>query len=163
LGKQSGGSGRGEERSGARYHNLIAAMVTRPDVIPIKPTGFIQKVHMPTCRQCNGTGREVYDEDDRRVEDACYHCGTTGKVDEDTDFHDRLSAVASTLAYQLESERRIAINNDPDGDGYDLGLMPHDYFRCNVWDRTYEIAEQLAALPISDQEFLVAWHEYERP
>lgn len=120
---------------------------------------------MPDCRQCHGTGREVYDEDDRRVEDACYHCGNTGKVDDETDFRDRLSAVASHLAYQQESERRKAINDDPDGDGYDLGgyengLMPGDWFRCNVWDRTYEIAEKLAALPISDQEFLVAWNEY---
>lgn len=121
---------------------------------------------MPTCRQCNGSGREVYDEDDRRVEDACYHCGTTGRVDEDTDFHDRLNAVASVLAYQQETERRIAINNDPDGDGYDLGgyengLMPGDWFRCNVWDRASVIAVALAAMPISDQEFLVAWNEYE--
>lgn len=121
---------------------------------------------MATCRECQGSGRTVYDEDDRRVEDACYHCGTTGSVDEETDFRDRLSAVASTIAYQLESDRRRAINDDPDGDGYDLGgyengLMPHDYFRCNVWARTYEIAEKLSSLPISDQELLVAWNEYD--
>jgi len=121
---------------------------------------------MPDCRQCQGTGREVYDEDDRRVEDACYHCGTTGKVDDDTDFRDRLSAVASTLAYQIESDYRKWVNDDPDGDGYDLGgyengLMPGDYFRCNVWTRGYEIAEKLSQLPISDQEFLVAWNEYD--
>ena len=121
---------------------------------------------MAVCRQCNGSGEERYEEDGRDVTDACYHCGTTGTVDEDTDFRDRLSSVASTIAYQLESEYRRAVNDDDEGDGYDLGgyengLMPYDYFRTRVWDRTYDIAEKLSALPINDQELLVAWNEYE--
>ena len=121
---------------------------------------------MAVCRKCNGEGRERYEEDGRDVVDACYHCGTTGTVDEETDFRDRLHNVAGTIAYHLECEYRDAANNDPDGDGYDLGgyengLQPWDYFRCRVWDRTAEIGEKLAALPINDQQLLVAWSEYE--
>jgi len=121
---------------------------------------------MAVCRNCQGSGEDRYEEDGHDVIDACYHCGTTGVVDEDTDFRDRLSSVASTLAYQLESEYRRAVNDDDEGDGYDLGgyengLMPYDYFRTRVWDRTYAIAEKLAELPINDQELLVAWNEYE--
>lgn len=98
------------------------------------------------------------------MRDSCYHCGETGQVDSETDFHDRLFSVAGTLAYQKESEYRKAANEDPDGDGYDLGgyengMMPHDYFRTRVWDRQYEIAQELAALPREDQELLVAWNE----
>jgi hypothetical protein len=98
------------------------------------------------------------------VTDACYHCGNTGEVDEETDFHDRLMSVAYTLAYQAESEYRQAVNSDPDGDGYDLGgyengLMPFDYFRTRVWDRQYSIAEELSKLDRTMQEVLVAWNE----
>ena len=67
------------------------------------------------CSRCHGEGYQVFDEDDRRVEDACYHCGTTGEVDEETDFHDRLYAVADTLARREEAEYRKAVNDDPVG------------------------------------------------
>jgi len=119
---------------------------------------------MPDCSQCQGTGRETYDEDGRTVTDACYHCGNTGKVDDDTAFNDRLMSVADTLAYHQEVEHRRWVNSDSDGDGYDLGgyengLMPHDYFRCNVWDRIPEIGEKLRAMTLQEQELLIAWNE----
>jgi len=118
------------------------------------------------CYRCQGSGEEFYDEDDRRFYDVCYHCGGTGQVDEETDHHDRLSMVASALAYQKESEFRQWANSDPDGDGYDLGayengMMPGDYFRCRVWERTPEICQDLLAMSRSDQEFLIAWNEYD--
>lgn len=120
---------------------------------------------MPDCSRCHGEGEETYDEDGRTVTDVCYHCAGSGKVDEDTHFHDKLHSVASALAYQAESQYRKACNSDPDGDGYDLGayenqMMPYDYFRCRVWEREPEIAEKLLAMPRSDQEFLIAWKEY---
>ena len=121
---------------------------------------------MQKCSRCCGTGREVYDEDGRMVEDACYHCGETGMIDDETAFVDRLACVATTLAYHYESEYRRAVNSDPDGDGYDLGgyengLMPHDYFRLPVWDREPELLNRLMRLPIEQQELLIAWNEYE--
>lgn len=121
---------------------------------------------MPDCSRCHGEGEETYDEDGRTVTDVCYHCAGSGKVDDDTAFHDRLGFVASALAYQAESECRKAYNEDPEGDGYDLGayengMMPFDYFRGRVWERTPEIAEKLSEMSRSDQEFMIAWHEYE--
>lgn len=120
---------------------------------------------MPDCCRCQGQGKETYDEDGRTVTDVCYHCAGSGKVDEDTDFHDRLHHVASALAYQAESEYRKACDSDPEGDGYNLGayengMMPFDYFRCRVLERTPEIAEKLLEMSRSDQEFMIACHEY---
>ena len=124
---------------------------------------------MAKCSQCQGEG-EVWEPEDGHpqggVYDVCYHCGGEGTVDEETDFHDRLQRVASTLAYQKESDYRRAVNSDPDGDGYDLGayengMMPSDYFRVRVWERTDEIARELADRPRAEQELLVSWNEYE--
>lgn len=119
---------------------------------------------MATCRRCNGEGYETYQEDGRMVRDACYHCATTGQVDSDTDFHDRLMSVASSLAHQQESEYRQWCDSDPDGDGYDLHaaenmMRTSEYFLARVYDRQYQIAEQLSKLPLPSQELLVAWNE----
>ena len=119
---------------------------------------------MQKCGRCFGSGRETYDEDGRTVTDSCYHCAETGMIDDDLAWHDRLYDVAGALAYQQESEYRRACNDDPDGDGYDLGgyengMMPHDYFRTRVWSREPEILEKLRTLPINQQELLVAWNE----
>lgn len=121
---------------------------------------------MAKCSRCQGQGYESYDEDGRMVTDVCYHCGGEGTVDEETDFHDRLQAVAATLAHQKESEYRKACDSDPDGDGYDLcaaenGMRTFDYFRSRVWDRTYEIAQELSERPRAEQELLVAWNEFD--
>jgi hypothetical protein len=98
------------------------------------------------------------------VTDACYHCGTTGEVDEETDFHDRLMRVANTLAYQQESEYRKACDSDPEGDGYDLHAAENmmrtwDYFQARVYERQYSIAEELSKLDQTTQEVLIAWNE----
>lgn len=119
---------------------------------------------MPVCRNCNGEGYQEYEEDGREVRDACYHCATTGQVDEDMDFHDRLKAAAETLAYQEESDYRKAVNSDPEGDGYDMGAAENgmsswDYFRSRVWGRTDELARKFGELPIHDQTMLVAIYE----
>lgn len=121
---------------------------------------------MATCSRCQGEGEESYEEDGRIFTDVCYHCGGEGTVDEETDFHDSLMRVASTLAYQAESDYRRACDSDPDGDGYDLcaaenGMMTFDYFRARVWERTPEFGEKLFAMSRQDQEFLIAWNEME--
>ena len=117
------------------------------------------------CSQCQGAGYQYYDEDGRTVRDACYHCGTTGQVDEDTYFRDRLLNVAHNLAYGKEAEYRKACNEDPDGDGYDLGahenqMSPWDYFRTRVSDHEPDIMAELEQLPKEMQEVLIAWNEY---
>lgn len=119
---------------------------------------------MAQCSRCQGEGKESYEEDGRMVTDTCYHCGGEGVVDEETDFHDRLHAVANTLAYQQEQEYRRWCESDPDGDGYDLcaaenGYQTYDYFRVRVWERAADIAQELAERPRAEQELLVAWNE----
>lgn len=122
---------------------------------------------MATCSRCHGDG-ETWEEEEGHpqggVYDVCYHCGGEGTVDEETDFHDRLMNVASTLAYQAESDYRRACDSDPDGDGYDLcaaenGLRTFDYFRARVWERTPEFGEKLFSMSRQDQELLIAWNE----
>lgn len=122
------------------------------------------------CPRCHGEGYQEYDEDGRTVKDACYHCGTTGKVDPDSYFHDQLLGVANTLARQEEAEYRQWRDSDPDGDGYDLcaaeNLMhTNDYFNLRVWDRSIDIAEKLAGMSREDQELMIAWNElpYQQP
>ncbi len=112
---------------------------------------------MKTCRQCQGSGQDSY-------VGSCYHCCETGQVDDETDFHDRLHAVASTLAGLEESDYRKACNEEPQGDGYNLHayenqMTPSDYFRSRVWGRTDKIAAKLACMPMVHQELLVAWNE----
>lgn len=123
-----------------------------------------------TCPKCHGDGHQEWEEDGRWVKDACYHCGTTGRVDPDTYFHDQLLGVANTLAHLEESEYKHWCNNDPDGDGYDLHaaenmLHTSDYFNLRVWDRSIDIAEKLNDMSRADQELLIAWNElpYQAP
>lgn len=116
------------------------------------------------CRRCNGEGYETYEEDGRMITDSCYHCGETGEVDEDMDWHDRLMNVATTLAVQAETEYRMWRNADPEGEGYDFcaaenGMTGWDYFKCRVWSLTDQYSQRLAEMPLSDQELLVAWNE----
>ena len=114
------------------------------------------------CVRCNN-GIESYDEDGRMVYDTCYHCAGSGSVDSETYFHDQLEAVAFTLAHVQESEYRKFVNSDPDGDGYDLRaaenmMSTYNYFKCQVYDRQYNIINQLLELPKSSQELLINWN-----
>jgi hypothetical protein len=117
---------------------------------------------MPTCGRCSGEGYVSYDEDGRRVRDACYHCGTSGVISEEEAHADRLQDVATFLAHLQVSERREACQSDPDAEDWDLcaaenGLSEYDYFRCRVWDRAEDIAQQLAELDHTSQQVLIAW------
>jgi hypothetical protein len=119
---------------------------------------------MPTCGRCGGSGRETYEEDGRQVTDACYHCGTTGQIDDDLAWHDRLMVCAGVIALAEESEYRHWRNNDPEGEDYDFcaaenGLRGYEYFQVRTDDRMYQWAPKLAELPQESQEFLVAWCE----
>lgn len=118
---------------------------------------------MVKCSKCDN-GKVTYDEDGRTVTDVCYHCLGSGSIDEDTHFHDRLGNVGKTLAYLAESEYRQWRNEDPEGEGYDFCaaenmMTSYDYFTARCWDRESEIQDKLLAMPLADQELLIAWNE----
>jgi hypothetical protein len=123
---------------------------------------------MFTCRRCNGSGYEFYEEDGRNVRDACYHCATTGLVDSDLDFQDRLRDVANTLAYRSVSDYKLARNSSNEGYEEDFAfcaaenqMTEYDYFRTLVWDEEYSNMEKLSKMAHADQMLLVAWNEME--
>lgn len=61
---------------------------------------------MAKCSRCDGFGYEVHDEDNRRVQDTCYHCAGSGEVEPEVDLHDRLMQVARSIAIQFEKEQK---------------------------------------------------------
>lgn len=121
---------------------------------------------MPVCSKCSGKGHVFYEEDGRNVKDACYHCASTGEVDSETHWHDRLSRLASTLAYAQVTEERKARDTDPsyDGEGWDFCaaeemLTGEEYFKIKVWDAEERIAKRLSEMSATDQILLVRWNE----
>ena len=113
--------------------------------------------NMATCGNCCGTGVDVYDEDDRRVEESCYHCGGSGNIDDDTAFYDCLGSVA-TLMSQIHVREYIKnVNEDPDGEGFTFMaaedmMSPWEYEQTLVWSHMGEFMERLEKLPIEAQE-----------
>lgn len=122
---------------------------------------------MPTCRSCCGQGFVTYEEEDREVRDDCYHCGTTGNVDEDADFADRLTAMANAMAYKKVSEYKKARDTGDAGFEEDFAfcaaenmMTEYDYFRTLVWDEQYKIMDELVALPKVTLRVMLASHEH---
>jgi hypothetical protein len=120
---------------------------------------------MNICHRCNGTGYQEYEEDNRLVQDGCYHCGTTGEVDAETAYHDQLGSVAHRLAYNYVSELKRARNSDPEGEGWDFCAAENmmsgvDYFYCHIMTYEDQFMKQLLELPKDKQEVLIAWHQY---
>lgn len=120
---------------------------------------------MVTCSFCGGKGYCYYDDGEHRGNDACYHCGTTGKVSEDVDFSDRLMQVAYTIAYAKEKAYRKYCDEDPDGDGYALHaaenmLSEHDYFMERVYVSQHFFLKEIESLSFEMKQVLVAWNEY---
>ena len=119
------------------------------------------------CTRCYGEGYETYDEDGRMVTDACYHCGTTGLIDEETLFHDKLMDVAKAIAYDEITQYKKSRDNDEYYEGEDFAfcaaenlMTSHDYFTCLLWERQDKICSEIDALPLEMKEVLVAWDEY---
>lgn len=121
---------------------------------------------MTTCSQCSGEGYVEYEEDEycgRYLRDVCYHCSGSGKISFEEKFQDELAHVATALAHFYVSQRRKAIDSDPDGDGLDLiaaenMMSSFDYFHTQVLDKQSEFYEKLLEMPFEAQELLIAWN-----
>jgi hypothetical protein len=122
---------------------------------------------MNTCTRCDGNGYQEFDEDGHWYRDACYHCGNTGIVDDETAYHDKLMNVARTLAYNRVCELRNNRNSNPEGEGWDFCAAENmmsgkDYFDMHFYDYTYIYGEQMKNLSHEAQELLIAWHDMPR-
>ena len=115
---------------------------------------------MPVCSRCFGEGFDTYEEDGRMVTDTCYHCGGTGKIDEETHYQDQLTEVATVMAVAHVQEYKKFKDEDPDGEGFEFCaaermMTSWDYERCLVWDYTDQFAQRLSALPLEQQRAYV--------
>ena len=118
---------------------------------------------MEICNHCNGEGYEYFVEDFRDVRDACYHCGTTGMIDDDRAFHDKIQKVAVFLAHCEVEDYRKAVNSDPDGEGWNFRaaesmMSGWELYQSYVYDYAEKFHQQLAKMDFEDQDLLIAWH-----
>lgn len=119
---------------------------------------------MPDCGRCGGDGYTYQEEDGRSFREACYHCGTSGKIDEETLFEDDFAAVVEHLAYIRVSAWQKDINNSPDGE--DLSFIAAENM-CSVQEiiegKFYsfkeDIAKELEGLSRGLKEDLITMYE----
>lgn len=118
------------------------------------------------CSRCYGMGYEEYEEDyNRIVRDTCYHCGGSGKVDEETHFQDQLGDVAYTLAMDTVYKIIKACNSDPEGEGWGFRaaenmMSESEYTRGCIYDYQAQYLNDLLDMDRSSQELMVAWNSY---
>jgi hypothetical protein len=100
--------------------------------------------------------------DDGYHEDGpCYHCSTTGYIDEETHFQDQLSACGHILAaYEVDRIRTLA-DSDPDGEGFAFRaaedmMTVYEYTTMLHWDISARYHQMINEMTRQDQEILVA-------
>ena len=116
------------------------------------------------CGRCGGEGAQAsLDEYERQrgIEDTCYHCGGSGKVDAETAREDRINDLAGAVGAQLARDSRAAWNADPEGDGWDFcaaenGMTGHELLQVRAGEMTEEAALELAKLSPEVLDALVA-------
>lgn len=104
------------------------------------------------CSRCDGTGQVPYEEDGRWVQDACYHCSTTGQIDEEIDFQDQVESYCEDLAFKAVSRERELMDKNPDGEDFAFAaaenmMSAHDYFSARVMEDTYLFGREISKLP----------------
>jgi hypothetical protein len=116
------------------------------------------------CSRCYGEGsRRSLDpeEEDRGIEDLCYHCGGSGRVDEETARHDAKAALIASLAAEMVRAEKKARDEDPEGENWafcaaeDM-LSEYEYTQARVWDREANIWSRVEGREFSTREELLA-------
>jgi hypothetical protein len=102
---------------------------------------------MTTCTRCNGYGIDSYEEDNRMIEETCYHCGGSGQIE--SDELDQAAKIAYAMAHSHVLEYKAYRNNDIDGEGFafcaaENMMNEYDYFRSLVWDYVSVYMKELA-------------------
>lgn len=120
---------------------------------------------MSGCLRCGGVGMNAWWEDDRWCEDVCYACGGSGDVDPEHAFEQRLDAAFDTLGRRQARAYRIAVNEDPDGDGFGLCaaenmLSERDYEEALAMDYSAVASRETRDWSREQLEWLVALSEW---
>ena len=107
------------------------------------------------CGVCGGAGaqRSLDPEEERRgIEDVCYHCAGTGRIDEETQRHDRRARFAEQLASLVVSDMRAARDEDTEDFAFcaaENGMSERDYATTLVWDWATRFGLALDAIDIA--------------
>lgn len=113
------------------------------------------------CSQCD-EGYQEHEEDGRPVNDVCYHCLGSGKIDAETFLRDQLTDVAMTLAtrYVIDFKRKWDTNNEHwNQRAGEVNMTSAEYFRAQVLDHADQFLDRLLEMPAIKQEVLIAWNE----
>lgn len=103
-------------------------------------------------------------EEERGINDTCYHCAGSGVIDAESYRHDKLIGVAETLATMRATELRRLRDEDPEGEGFAFAaaenmMTPHEYFiavREGICDR---YIQELLEMTAEEQDLLIAWND----
>jgi hypothetical protein len=78
-------------------------------------------------------GFKTFEENDRQVTDACYHCSNTGWIDKETYQQDRISDLAEILARTEVDDMIKHYDSDPSGEGWEFAAAEEG---CSVYEYT---------------------------
>lgn len=103
------------------------------------------------CPNCNGDGSVFYDEEGQRGNDACYHCGTTGRISTYQHVSNRFARMVRKLAESEMAQMYEAGRNDPDFDGWGLmaaenQMSEYEYLSQRVYEESQRISKELLQL-----------------
>jgi hypothetical protein len=107
------------------------------------------------CGVCGGAGaqRSLDPEEERRgIEDVCYHCAGTGRIDEETQRHDRRARFAEQLASLVVSDMRVARDEDTEDFAFcaaENGMSERDYATTLVWDWAARFGQALDMIDVT--------------
>lgn len=108
---------------------------------------------MRDCPKCNGIGycESIGDEYEPNSVDACYHCGTTGKVSDETYYDDRINKLAAMLSCTAVNSERNSRDSDPDGEGWafcaaENMMSEYEYTKAKQYDHEFRLRDELKAL-----------------
>lgn len=103
------------------------------------------------CGKCYGEGSQVsLDEYERArgIEDTCYHCSGTGRIEPGQAEEDKRLGLIEELAYEQIMKERDDRNNDEEGEGWTFAaaenmMSERDYTMARIMDREGQLIEAL--------------------
>jgi len=105
-----------------------------------------------SCSFCNGSGSQFLEEYNFQVEDACYHCLGSGKVNESTMNIDKEVELSMIIAEKMVSNHIKWVDDQEEGEGFSFSAAENqmttwDYRMELVWRKQEVVQKQLIGLP----------------